>query len=226
MHSRRGQFEEANLQHSGLAPSEWHILDDGTGRIKAFIGKNKDPTYVYDKFEYVRVVGTLEFGVRGEKRSLSVFNMAPVHDPYEVYYHINHAMVDTMICERGSPPYNLIPDTHGQDIESLSQAFQNTSFSDVTEPHMAQQSVQEPNRQYDRVPFRSLLERDIIALIDRANLVYLEDLVMFIRQSCPTVDSAALKEAIQYLLSENLIEAGEDSGRDYFQLGERITGRN
>ncbi|PPQ87982.1 hypothetical protein CVT25_001061 [Psilocybe cyanescens] len=186
-------IKQARDTNSGRHP-EWYTLDDGTGRIKAYVnGRPMDHTYIYDTlylplssgFEYARVVGVLE--IKDETKSISLLNMAPVHDPHEVYFQILHAMVDTVTHNRGSPPTSR---AHDQPVESLSQAFQHISLSNGNENEVPLTSRRSPHNN-DRMRVRSRLERDIIIFISDNiddGSVSLEDIVIHIRINHPDIE--------------------------------------
>ena len=52
-------------------------------------------------FGYVRVIGDLN-RFNGFN-FLKVYNIQPIHDAHEIYYHILQTMVDTLSTERGPP---------------------------------------------------------------------------------------------------------------------------
>jgi len=80
-------------------------LDDGTGRIKARQWRhNSDPpdeTFDSGNFFYLRVIGDLE-QFKG-KKTIKVTDIRKVSSPYEPYYHILHAIRDTLVYKRGPP---------------------------------------------------------------------------------------------------------------------------
>jgi len=81
-------------------------LDDGTGRIRALLGNEKldaqDNMLEAHDFPYLRVTGELK-QFHG-KKCIRARDIRKVSSPYEPYYHILHAIRDTLTYEHGPPP--------------------------------------------------------------------------------------------------------------------------
>ncbi|KAF9464768.1 hypothetical protein BDZ94DRAFT_467240 [Collybia nuda] len=84
-------------------------LDDGTGRIKArewdeneiLERKSNRKSFQVSNFPYVHVVGELE--QYRNRNTIKVMDIEAVTNAYEPYYHVLHAVHDTLVYERGPP---------------------------------------------------------------------------------------------------------------------------
>lgn len=56
-------------------------------------------------FEYARIVGELVDEYKGS-RSFKIFNMQPIYDPHEIYFHILHSIFDCLVLEKGPPVHS------------------------------------------------------------------------------------------------------------------------
>ncbi|KIM49312.1 hypothetical protein M413DRAFT_438499 [Hebeloma cylindrosporum] len=77
-------------------------FDDGSGKIMGNRWPEKEGDPPFEAFGYVRAFGDLS-RFNGSN-FLKVYNIQPIHDAHEIYYHILHAMVDALSSERGPPP--------------------------------------------------------------------------------------------------------------------------
>ncbi|CAA7271643.1 unnamed protein product [Cyclocybe aegerita] len=196
-----------------------YSFDDGSGRIDGFKWEGIcDPDF--DPFDYACVVGELDRFDDGRK-AIKIFHIRPIYDPHEVYYHIIHAIVDTLSVERGPPPRGSmaspISASHSQEadqVEKITEAVGDLAISGGRGELSSSRT--QNNSKNNPPPAVSRLERDIASCISRLTAASEDDessddgaeigaIIEEIKALYPDIEAKEFSSAVESLINQGII---------------------
>ncbi|KAF8798080.1 hypothetical protein BYT27DRAFT_6918223 [Phlegmacium glaucopus] len=211
-----------SIDSQGLS---WFGFDDGLGKVD---GYKTEGDFIFEPFAYARIIGELEH--RGDRKLLKIFHIEPVYEAHEIFHHLLHVIMDTLISERGPPPVDrLVPSSHSSPallkpsqgrMDHIIAALQEMSYSNDSSVRTSQDQTQISDSEDELLPDTaphlalSTLQADIIACIstlqfeaggDMGTGVPVISVVQKIHSRHPNITVLEFSAAAEQLLGDGVI---------------------